>query len=75
MSNEKTVVPPWKTTSDLALKHLDNDPHEMVLRADIIKLCAHIEFLSKERDKLTFMIDNGLGWEDMVNDTKYPTGD
>lgn len=70
MKEESKSPTPWQITADLALKHLENDPHEMVLRADIIKLCAHIEFLSEDRRKLTFMVENGLGWEDLENDCK-----
>lgn len=31
-----------------------------------------VEGLRKENAKLKFMIDNGLGWEDMKNDITYP---
>lgn len=32
---------------------------------------AHI--LREENKRLHYMIENGLGWEDMKNDAKYPT--
>jgi hypothetical protein len=37
----------------------------------------HIKIESKQNqiDKLEFMITQGLGWEDMENDIKYPSGD
>jgi phosphoglycerate-specific signal transduction histidine kinase len=31
-----------------------------------------VEALEKEIKQLKYMIDNGLGWEDMINDIKYP---
>jgi hypothetical protein len=47
-----------------------------------VSQCVDIQFKGKERiveleeevRKLKFMVDNGLGWEDMKNDTKYPNG-
>lgn len=37
----------------------------------------HIKIAEKQNqiDKLQFMITQGLGWEDMKNDIKYPSGD
>ncbi len=36
---------------------------------------AEIARLVRENNKLTAMVDNGLGFKDMVNDIKYPSGD
>lgn len=62
------TVPPWQTTKDLAIKHVEHSADYRVLQADIIKLCAHVEFLSQQNKKLLFMVQNGLGEDDMLND-------
>ena len=38
------------------------------------KQSAEIEKLREENKKYKFMIDNGLGFEDMKNDIEYPKG-
>ena len=38
-------------------------------------LRAKVEKLEKENAYLRFMVENGLGEEDLKNDITYPTGD
>ena len=42
-------------------------------RTEQLKRCIII--LAEKVEKLEFMIDNGLGQEDMKNDITYPSGD
>ena len=51
---------------DLILKAISLDIYE------IRTLLALNIDLKEKNKKLKFMIDNGLGWEDMKNDITYP---
>lgn len=60
----------------------DTTPRERRKRVDYIALCinsfarltAEVETLRAANEKLKGMIDNGLGWKDMVNDVTRDIG-
>jgi len=44
----------------------------IVLQDNVQQNSDAVELLHNEIKQLKYMIDNGLGWEDMINDIKYP---
>lgn len=43
--------------------------------AEIEEMQKQLGILKTENEKLKFMIDKGLGWDDMINDISYPPRD
>jgi len=63
---------------DFALKQVNKLPIHIVSNcADDLEysLYGQVVNLKEKVKKLEFMIENGLGEEDMINDITYPSGD
>lgn len=79
LNADKTAIEANQSTHKIAEWIHDNF---VPLGAEVIVKIAEVEEMQKlldmlktENEKLRFMIDNGLDWQDMINDITYPPRD